>query len=209
MKKNSTQVTSTTLHVRKSYLLAQKIIPDSSIWFGVLDYFREIYIHANSASKMHSLENQLLETWRIHNETMRLLITHIPEAAFGATMSTRGGRDISRQLAHVHNVRMMHLENFLKQQPDAPKPFAKDESPTQEALLTAFESSSAAMTAYLTARLEKERTTPNPKGGVPQLLGYFIAHEAQHRGSILLTMKLKGYPIPDILKWGIWDWGKL
>ena len=40
------------------------------------------------------------------------------------------------------------------------------------------------------------------------MLGYFIAHESHHRGSILLTLKQCGEKIPDAVKWGLWEWGK-
>lgn len=158
---------------------------------------------------LESLSTQFQEAWRVHNETMRLLILHLPEEALQATMSTRGGRDIARQLAHVHNVRLMQLESFLKKLPDAPEPFAKDASPDKAALLDAFEQSSAAMAQYIEACIAKDFKAANFKGGLVTLMGYFISHEAQHRGNILLTAKLKGFPLPDVLKWGIWDWNKL
>lgn len=52
------------------------------------------------------MEEQILETWRIHQRITLMLIENIPDEALGATLSTRGGRDIARQLAHVHMVRV-------------------------------------------------------------------------------------------------------
>jgi predicted metal-dependent hydrolase len=42
-----------------------------------------------------------------------------------------------------------------------------------------------------------------------QLRGYYISHEAHHRGNILLTMKKSGFPFSDALKWEIWDWNEI
>lgn len=41
------------------------------------------------------------------------------------------------------------------------------------------------------------------------MLGYFTAHEAQHRGDILLVLKQKGFKLPKELKDGIWEWNKI
>jgi hypothetical protein len=41
------------------------------------------------------------------------------------------------------------------------------------------------------------------------MIGYYISHEAHHRGHALLTAKTQGIPLPDSLKWGVWEWNKL
>ncbi|MCB0554871.1 MAG: hypothetical protein KDD02_15070 [Phaeodactylibacter sp.] len=58
------------------------------------------------------MEEQILETWRIHQRITLMLIENIPDEALGATLSTRAARDIARQLAHVHMVRSARLESF-------------------------------------------------------------------------------------------------
>lgn len=158
---------------------------------------------------MSNLDSQILETWRIHTETMRHTLDSLPEAALQMTMSSRGGRDIARQLAHLYNVRCMWLEVYVKKQGLTLVPFGKDESPGKPALEVAFARSGEIMAQYIAHSLESGGKADRFKPGIVPLMGYLIAHEAQHRGSIFLTMKLKGLPIPEALKWGIWDWGKL
>ena len=41
------------------------------------------------------------------------------------------------------------------------------------------------------------------------MLGYLIAHEGHHRGSILLTLKQSGHKVSTEIQFGIWDWAKL
>ena len=78
---------------------------------------------------------QLVETWRInHRMTLRLLEA-LSDEALQATLSTRGGRDVARQLAHVHEVRAGHAEITSKTNRNAKLPhFAKGESPTRKQL---------------------------------------------------------------------------
>jgi uncharacterized damage-inducible protein DinB len=33
-----------------------------------------------------------------------------------------------------------------------------------------------------------------------------IAHEGHHRGHAMLTLKQCGIKLPDVLKWGLWEW---
>jgi uncharacterized damage-inducible protein DinB len=40
-------------------------------------------------------------------------------------------------------------------------------------------------------------------------LGYFIAHESHHRGSILLTLKQSGHPVDKKTAYAIWDWDRI
>ncbi|RME01243.1 MAG: DinB family protein [Calditrichaeota bacterium] len=157
---------------------------------------------------MTDLETQILETWRIHNRIMLFMLEHIPEEALTSTLSKRGGRDIARQLAHIHAVRAWRLESFSKKMNTPLVQFEKGESPSKEKLQQALAQSGEMMEKYLQHCLEQGGTVSNFKRGVVPMLGYYISHEAHHRGSILLTMKQSGFKLPDALKWQIWEWNK-
>jgi hypothetical protein len=75
--------------------------------------------------------------------------------------------------------------------------------------LAAFEQSGLLMEKYIEHCLTNGGVVSNFRRGVVPMVGYYISHEAHHRGGILLTMKQCGIKIPDALKWGIWDWNKI
>ena len=61
----------------------------------------------------------------------------------------------------------------------------------------------------LTTGIANGGTVKGFKRGVVPFLGYFIHHEAHHRGNILLTLKLCGFKLPTELQYGIWEWNKI
>lgn len=158
---------------------------------------------------MTGIETQIVDTWRIHNRITLFVIDHIPDAAFAATLSTRGGRDVARQLAHVNNVRVWRVQPFAKRMKLPIMEFAKGETPDRPALRRAFEQSGAAMERFVAHCVENGGAVSNFKRGVVPMVGYYIAHEAHHRGGILLTMKKSGFPLPEALRFGLWDWNKV
>jgi uncharacterized damage-inducible protein DinB len=48
---------------------------------------------------------------------------------------------------------------------------------------------------------------PWPVG--PEMLCYMIAHEAHHRGQVCMLAHQLGFPLPNEVGYGIWNWEKL
>ena len=56
------------------------------------------------------MENQLLETWNIHNRINLYLLEAISEDALNGISASKG-RSVGEQFAHLHNVRLMWLKS--------------------------------------------------------------------------------------------------
>jgi uncharacterized damage-inducible protein DinB len=153
---------------------------------------------------------QLVEAWQINHRVTLKLLDALTDDALQATLSTRGGRDVTRQLAHLHEVRAGHAEVTSKTNRNAKLPhFAKDQSPTKKQLRSALEASAKGIETSIREGWANGGRLPGFKRGVIPLVGYLIAHESHHRGSILLTLKQTGHRLTDELKWGLWDWNKI
>ena len=154
------------------------------------------------------MKQELVEAWRTNNRINLLLIENISKAGMGSTLSTRGGRDVARQFAHLHNVRIYHLEKRAKDLATGLVKFESKISPPRAQLKKAFKASGVAIERFLVAVLEGEPKRRGFKKGIFTSLSYLVAHESHHRGSILLTLKQCGHlPAKDVT-YGIWDWDR-
>jgi uncharacterized damage-inducible protein DinB len=152
---------------------------------------------------------QLLEAWRTNNRINLFLIDRIDEEGMRCTLSKRGGRNVVRQLAHLHNVRVWHLENRARDLSKGLQAYATHDEPEKEALKQALAASAEAVAAFFTRCVTGEGKARPTKKGVVSTLAYFIAHEAHHRGSILLTLKQCGHKLDQDAAYAIWDWDKM
>lgn len=147
----------------------------------------------------------ILETWRVHDEINLFLLRRMPDEGFQAhTLLKNGqpstGRNVARVFAHMHDVRRSHIgREFLKGVPR----FETGAEPSREELLAAFRASGQAMEKRLAQILENRERKKERAGAV--LLGYLIAHDSQHRGQILLALKQSGVRMPDEFRFGIWE----
>jgi DinB family len=39
-------------------------------------------------------------------------------------------------------------------------------------------------------------------------LSYFVAHEAHHRGQLIMVVRQLGQPLPPGVRYGLWQWNK-
>jgi uncharacterized damage-inducible protein DinB len=155
------------------------------------------------------MRDDLLEAWRTNNRINLFLIDKISAAGMKCSLSKRGGRDVARQFAHMHNVRVWHLEKRARDLAEGLAEFETKVTPTKTQLRKALAASGKAVESFLEGVIAGDPKRRGFKKGIFATLGYFVAHESHHRGSILLTLKECGHNIDKGAQYAIWGWDQM
>ena len=153
------------------------------------------------------------------NERMnQMILEQLDPAAWHAKPPGKA-RSIAAIFTHMHNVRTKWIRltaSHLK----VPRQLQRTDCTPKQARAGLAESA-ARCQQMLAEALDNRRgrgsrikkfvrdgwARPWPAG--PEMLCYMLAHEAHHRGQVLMLAHQLGYPLPKPVMYGLWNWEKL
>jgi uncharacterized damage-inducible protein DinB len=160
------------------------------------------------------LTDTVLAAWRTNNHATVFLIRHIPDPLWTATVPGVSRKTIAMIGGHLHNARCAWLKT-LGQPHGIIVPAGVDRRRVgRRQLVAALNRSSQAMVALLRLGLRAGGEVPatpkyvwrNLSLDVGHVLTYFVAHEAHHRGQIVLVARQLGMRLPADVTAALWQW---
>ncbi len=167
-----------------------------------------------SARAIPDLRETVLTAWRTNNRVTARLIERIPAPLWSAVIPGVPTRTIRAIAAHLHNARCRWVKT-LGQEHGIVAPRRVDQHKvTPRQLVAALAQSSRGIAAVLELGIRKGGRVPASKGyvwrnlalDVGHVLTYFVAHEAHHRGQILMAARQLKARLPTTVMAGLWQW---
>ena len=156
----------------------------------------------------------LIDAWLTNQRVTVYLIEHLPKELWSKNVPGAPRRTVRSIAAHLHNARCMWIKSIGGRHGVAVPKLVDHRTVGPPELSRALERSSRGMIDLIRLGVSRGGAIPaadwqNFPTDLAHFLTYFVAHEAHHRGQLVMLARQLGHRLPREVTSELWQWKRM